>query len=230
MTCARTLMVMAWIAMCILCTFIVHWEKLYDRKKYPLSFYEHFLEQIRLCQNEDDLFTCMFMLLHWKFGKVREGTGETTNTVIIDNTPFTWSSIKTDFEQHKNDTDFLQYCFGFRNRDIDSLEFFKYIKEQKRIFGKSLVLHVFLMHILRPEEYPMIDQHVWRTMKVFQANTKSINQKPETWDDYRAYMAFFKDVFTLLQGENHLQFNRQTIDRAFMAFGKWIKQRSRALW
>lgn len=213
--------------MCILCSFIMHWEKLYDRKKYPLLFYEHFLDQIRSCQNEDDLFVFMSMLLHWKFGKVKEGTGETTETVFIDNRRFTWSSINTDFEQYRNDKDFLRHCFEFRDGHINSLEFFKYIKERKRVFGRSLVLHIFVMHILRPEEYPMIDQHVWRTMKVFMTDTKSINRKPETWDDYRAYTAFFKDVFTSLQGENHLRFDRQTIDRAFMAFGKWIKQRSR---
>jgi len=211
--------------MCLLCSFIGDWEKRYDKEKYPPLFYEHFLKQIKLCQNETDLFTYLFRMLHWKFGKVREGTGEVANTIIIDNTPFTWLSIEGDFERYKNDTEFLQHCFQFRNGETDAYEFFRYIQERKQIFGKGLVLHIFLMHLLRPEEYPIIDQHVWRTMKVFHADTWSINQKPETWDDYKRYMAFFNDVFTSLQGENHLQFDRQTIDRAFMSFGKWVKER-----
>ena len=208
--------------MCILCPFIQNWEKRYDGKKYPLIFYRHFLEQTRKCQNEIELFKNLFILLHWKLGRVREGTGD--NNVIIDNRPFNLLSIESDFEQYRNDIGFLQHCFQFRNGEIEGYAFFRYIREKKQIFGRSLVLHVFLMHSLRPEDYPMIDQHVWRTMRVFHAETRSINQKPITWNDYERYRTFFNNVFIFLRGENHLRFDRHTIDRAFMSFGKWIKE------
>ena len=211
--------------MCILCVFIRNWEKQYNRVKYPLTFYNHFLKRIKTCQDHNDLFNYIFLMLHWKFGTVKKGTGEPTNTITIEGESFTWSSvdIARDFEECRNDADFLQKCFQFRNGVISGYEFFRYIKEEKRIFpNRKLVPYVFLMHLLRPEQYPMIDQHVWRAMNIFQANLKSIYEKPKTWSDYEQYIKFFNNIVESLTGEGHIQLDRQTIDRGLWSFGKWI--------
>lgn len=212
--------------MCILCTFIENWEHQYDQVKYPLAFYNYFLKRIKACQQPNNLFTCLFLMLHWKYGKVREGTDKAKNMITINGKSFSWSNINIDFEKYRNDANFLNQCFDFRDGVIDGHEFFEYLRE-KKIFGKSLVLQVFLLHLLRPSQYPMIDQHVWRAMRVFHANLKSIYEKPKTWSDYKQYMEFFNNVVKSLKGEGHIQFDKQTIDRALMSFGKWIKSKKK---
>jgi len=70
----------------------------------------------------------------------------------------------------------------------------------------------------------MIDQHVWRTMNIFQANLKSIYEKPKTWSDYEQYMEFFNKIVESLEGEGHIKLDRQTIDRGLWSFGKWLQR------
>lgn len=162
-------------------------------------------------------------MLHWKLGKVREGVGKKASTITIKGIPFNWDKIRIDFEQYRNDIDFLKNCLRFRDGDMDGPEFFKYIKDQKRIFGRGLVLHVFLMHLMSPEKYPIIDQHVWRAMKVFHGNVEIPLEKPKKWAEYEHYRQFFRAFFNSLQGQDCIEIDKHTVDRSLMAFGKWIK-------
>jgi hypothetical protein len=203
------------------------WDQVYNRVKYPLPFYNYYLELIKTCQSREELFRFLIQVLRWKLGDVREGKSTSANTVTINGRSFTWSdndSIEK-FKKYSGDVHFLRYCFSFRNGLMDGRKFFKYLHEEKRVFGKSLVLHIFLMHALKPEEYPIIDQHVWRAMKVFQRELESLSAPPEKWDDYERYRNFFNAFLESLCKNGRVRFDRHSVDRALMSFGKWIKSR-----
>jgi len=188
-----------------------------------LPFYNHFLERIRTCQDTEELFDCLFAMLHWKLGNVQKGTGSETSPIVdIDGISYTWSDVGGDFWKRRTDTDFLNHCLRFRDGKISGCEFFEYLKD-RRVFGSRLVLNAFMIHLLRPEEHPMIDQHVWRAMHVLKGLLESTDDEPTLWEDYKEYESFFNEAMESMNGPSHTRFERNAVDRAFMAFGKWIK-------
>ena len=188
--------------------------------KYPLPFYNYFLEKIKTCKNPDELFDCLFTMLHWKLGVVRaSATKETGNSVSIGGLTYAWSDLQGDFGKLKTDADFLKQCFSFRDGKIGDTTFYDYMKK-RMIFKSGIVLFVFIIHLLRPAQYPMIDKHVWRAMKSLKKEAvQHVVGEPEDWGDYKKYTAFFDLIVSSLKRHDPVQFDISAIDRALMAFG-----------
>ena len=87
----------------------------------------------------------------------------------------------------------------------------------KKFNGLSVVWKIFLLHIIKPQEYPIYDQHVHRTYNFihqlpYKTNSVS-NQDKENF--------YFKIYSTFILGLN--QINLKKLDEAFFLFGKFIK-------
>ncbi|MFH2027898.1 MAG: hypothetical protein ABIJ08_02055 [Nanoarchaeota archaeon] len=97
---------------------------------------------------------------------------------------------------------------NFRDRKVDKLP----------KLTNGLVWTIFFKHICRPEEFPMIDQHAYRAFLyiVHGIPQKKIqgNDLIDKYDEFKEY------VFRL---SNDHQIELRIIDKAFMAYGQFLK-------
>jgi hypothetical protein len=84
----------------------------------------------------------------------------------------------------------------------------------RKIFSTGIVYQVFLMHICRPEEYPIFDQHVFRAF-IF-LTRKKIVDIPKDIQDYLNYRKF------VFQIQKKYKIKLRDIDKALMAFGQFL--------
>jgi hypothetical protein len=199
------------------------WNGRYDDKKYPTLFYHHFLSQIENSQDDGEIFDFLSELVDWKFGKIREG-GDANFRVKVYGLSYVGLEKNSEFRKHRTNMDFLSQCKRFKNGLVSGFEFFRCITETNKIFPSSrLVMPVFVIHVLRPKEYPIIDQHVWRAMNILTRSPAGIDERPASWEDYQKYMAFFDNIVKSIDGPEHTRFDRSVVDRALWAFGRGIK-------
>jgi len=91
----------------------------------------------------------------------------------------------------------------------------------KRFFPFGLIYQIFLMHICKPEEYPIFDQHVFRAFTFI--IKKEIVDKPKNPEDYWRYREF------VLKVSKERKISLRDIDKGLMAFGKFLANPSRIL-
>ncbi len=80
----------------------------------------------------------------------------------------------------------LRRLNDFRNGQIDEKSFLKIVEN---IFPNGFIWPVFLFHIARPYEFPIVDQNVFRAFSI-QTN----NKIPEDLGNYKEYKDFFFNV------------------------------------
>jgi len=83
-----------------------------------------------------------------------------------------------------------------------------------KIFKNGIIYRIFLMHICRPTEYPIFDQHVFRAF-IF-LTTKNIPKELQTIEDYKDYRDF---VFKI---HEQYKISLRNIDKGLMAFGQFL--------
>jgi hypothetical protein len=84
--------------------------------------------------------------------------------------------------------------------------------------GFGFIWAVFAAHCIKPETYPLYDQHVYRTYIYLQSNgSKAPNTAPNKWSEYLNYCAFFNAQLS------QTDLNQADCDRALWSFGKMIK-------
>lgn len=117
-----------------------------------------------------------------------------------------------------------------KEKKKDVLKFRKYNSDQeslykfsKSFFPAGLVYPIFLMHICKPEEYPIFDQHVFRaftfiTKKEIVDRPKNINIK-----DYWRYKEFVLQIY------KERKISLRDIDKGLMAFGQFLANSSKIL-
>ena len=95
------------------------------------------------------------------------------------------------------------------------------IDEFNRAFSElSTIWKIFLLHCIKPNSYPIFDQHVFRAMRFIQTNTivELPKSKKEKYSQYlNLYLSFF-DRLVLLSGQNGIE-----VDHALWVFGKSLK-------
>lgn len=108
----------------------------------------------------------------------------------------------------------------FKNSDKVDLEAFK-----QEFNNLTAVWKIFLLHIIKPKEYPIYDQHIHRTFlfiheKDFSnlSNT-SINNKAKELFYFEEYLPFIKS--------NNIK-DLKKLDEAFFAFGQFLNTRNYA--
>lgn len=87
----------------------------------------------------------------------------------------------------------------------------------------STIWKVFLLHVIRPTEYPMLDQYVIRAYEYIIIN-ESNPEMPQTnkqKEDF--YFNYYVDFFNDLASKMSKRSTRKHLDEALWAFGKFLK-------
>jgi len=84
----------------------------------------------------------------------------------------------------------------------------------REIFRSGIVYSIFLIHICKPEEYPIFDQHTFRSFNFI--TKKEFGSKPKDKEDYLKYKRFIFRV------NKEYKIDLRDIDKALMAFGQFL--------
>lgn len=101
-------------------------------------------------------------------------------------------------------------------KDQFNLELFK-----KEFKDMTVIWKIFLLHIIKPNKYPIFDQHVFRAMvyiKFFKI--EEIPNKESERE--RIYFEEYVDFFNEIKLKSPSNFNKK-IDESLWAFGKFLK-------
>ena len=84
----------------------------------------------------------------------------------------------------------------------------------------SVIWKVFLLHLIDPKEFPIYDQHVFRSFKFFTNGV--IEDRPKSDQDYyKTYKYEYLEWFNRLKNEYDLE--PRMMDKSFFSFGKMLK-------
>lgn len=165
--------------------FIKFWLQFYDDRKYKeKKFYYPYIED--LSKNDS-----LGKLWRWKMQE-----------------KFFTPHNQRALEQMKAN---IEIILDFRKSNPSFQELYNF---SRRIFKSGVVYPVFLIHVCKPEDYPIFDQHVFRAF-IFLITGK-ITDKPKEIKDYLNYRKF---VFKIHKQHN---INLRDIDKALMAFGQFL--------
>jgi hypothetical protein len=174
--------------------FILFWKDYYNEGKYPDDEYEYHLRKDGVIAPEGLLY-----LLEWKNGNPLSGKKMQIYRVAVEN---------------------LDRLMGFRLRgSIGGEDVVELLRLVSGIIRTGLIWKIFLMHITRPEDFPMFDQHVYRAY-CFLENGE-ITETSFTESDFGLYHQYRSFVIDLSEKE---KIDLRTIDKALFAFGRFIKE------
>ena len=84
----------------------------------------------------------------------------------------------------------------------------------------SVIWKIFLLHLIDPNEFPIYDQHVYRSFRFF--TTGIIEDRPTNDRDYyETYKFGYLDWFNKLKNVHGLE--PRMMDKSFFSFGKMLK-------
>ena len=93
----------------------------------------------------------------------------------------------------------------------------------RKIFKSGIIYPVFLIHICKPQKYPIFDQNVFRSFIFLTTKEKEIVDTPK---DIRDYLNYRKFVFQI---HAKYKIKLRDINKALMAFGQFLKDRPQFL-
>lgn len=117
----------------------------------------------------------------------------------------------------------------FRNGRIDENRFLKIVEN---IYPKGFIWQVFLFHIAHPDEFPIADEHVFRSFSFLQSKNKI---PKEGWEKYKEYKIFFFDVAKhagIIEKQPKknecdsydIVYRLKKVDDALFSFGQFLKK------
>lgn len=169
----------------------------YNAQKYSEDFYQCHLDVLRtapvVAKPVEQAVEHLFL---WKLGKVR--THKTFRSSPLEfrdshgnqfhKIPVTGANSRA--LARATEQTRLQNGLAFRNGELSYEKF----KEHARGIAESVVLPTFYVHIWRPSEYPILDEKVWKVFCDASRRTVCRYTKPRDWDDYEAYIEFFRKL------------------------------------
>lgn len=178
--------------------FVNYWKEFYDETKYPTAVYEQNLNIGGQLDHNN-----LKALLEWKLAFI-----PSIQRVEVVNKLTTWAwmklksfndfrSLETVLEEHFNE--FWNLCQGIARKA-----------------QRGFVIGAFLLHIARPMDYPILDQHVLRAYRFIQRG--EVVDPPQNLETYLGYKDFF-DGFC-----KQTQSKPRDVDKALMAFGKQLQR------
>jgi hypothetical protein len=174
---------------CSAANFVHFWSKRYDEGEYKDLDYEKNLNRQGLLTKGNIQF-----LLEWKRGN---------------RLPKQWQSIANRLMQAIDIMNKFRQLPKVSNEEFS--DFWSFIST---IIESGIVLKVFVLHISRPEDYPIVDQHVLRAWNFL--TQKKVEDPKKTLENYRKY----RDSFLELTRKSGM--NMRSVDRALMAFGQFL--------
>jgi hypothetical protein len=165
--------------------FIDFWKQFYDDRQHPdEKFYFPYINDL----SEGDFLD---KLWRWKMGLHFKNK---SNQKVL-------NLIKENTETIRN----------FRKSEPTFNELYEF---SEKIFKSGIVYRIFLVHICKPNDYPIFDQHVFRAFNFLV--TGKITNMPTNIKDYLNYKKF------VLKIHRQYDLNLRDIDRALMAFGQFL--------
>jgi hypothetical protein len=169
--------------------FVSFWARFYEESKYPDSIYKANLNEGKQLNQAN-----IKPLLEWKNGRPLSKKKQEIAVKVINNLPR--------FNQFRLLT------------EVTQMEFEKFWMRLSKIVKTGLVWRVFLLHMARPEDYPIVDQHV---LRAYHYLTRGKIAEPEqTLQAYESYRTFFGELVEK-SGEEH-----RHVDKALMCFGQFL--------
>ena len=179
----------------------------YDDRKYPPAVYEQLLDAFRVpCQvAKGDIRTAIL----WKFGHLGKLRIPAHHEELISELQQEWPGLVSAL-------------------DGSDEEVFKQL--MTAVGGLTRYITVsFLLHLLRPTEIPIIDQHNFRAMNYFFKAVRSgwrSKAKPSTWGDLVMLSAFSRGVQSGWKAVDPATVpSERRLDWFLMMFGKALKAR-----
>lgn len=169
--------------------FVEFWERLYEEGKYPDSIYEKNLNKSGRLSDEN-----IEPLLEWKNGGPLSKAKKNIANKIKEN---------------------LHKFNDFRGlKTVSQDDFNEFWGLTSNIIKTGIVWRVYLVHIARPDDYPILDQHVLRAYHYLTRG--EIAEPPQTLDTYNEYRKLFNKIVKETGKEPRM------VDRALMAFGQYL--------
>lgn len=171
--------------------FILFWAQFYDERKYPDKTV--YFPNVRAKKLSEDNIRKLF---EWKNGMSLSGIKGAILMRAINRLEL----INTFKKRKGASTDDVRDFFEFTNE-----------------ITKGFVWRIFIVHIARPKELPMIDQFVFRSYKFLTEG--KIMKHSEKYKNIEEYFAY-RDFFNNLMKKSKADF--RTVDKALMAFGQFL--------
>ena len=99
-------------------------------------------------------------------------------------------------------------------QNVTKAEFDSFWEFTCSIIGSGIVYRAFLVHISRPDDFPMVDQHVLRAWNFLENN--KVEDPEQTLAKYLKYREFVKEM-SKQSGKTFRE-----IDKALMPFGQFL--------
>ncbi|HVA39344.1 MAG TPA: hypothetical protein VNF49_01675 [Candidatus Binataceae bacterium] len=176
----------------------------FNERKYPSAVYEELLRVFGTPQQARDYIG---QALHWKYGNFEKENSPTSHKALIKSVQEIWSEVSFS---------------GLAAEVFRSLD--------AKVDGKKRYITVsFLLHLLRPKEIPIIDQHNFRAMnhyfKTLRREWRS-KSKPSTYNDLTTLSSFLNSIRTRWKTSDKARApSERKLDRFLMMYGKELKKR-----
>lgn len=195
--------------------FVAFWQDQYSDEKYSDELYRECLSSLQAADLSPRVFReAIVGALCWKDGKGKQYQNER----IVTAKPNTIKNIPrmSDEEIGPILTKYLEY----RNRPLvmDRGQWlYRYLTDDLKMWD-TVVIPVFICHLAKPAQIPIVDQHVVRAQRILQGDTGNISITRLVWKDYVKYYDFYWEVAHNLGYSNFEDFRK--LDKALWAFGK----------
>ena len=213
-------------------SFVEAWSRKFQSDKYSLDFYFTKIKELALAKNPKDAGVAIIELLHWKDGKVLEDSNgevviETVRYKLLPTKPNTYSISK-----HKEilcSKEFFQWIQEVKVMTTFDATEVKELSSVFNLYGKdSIVIPVFILHIISPETFPLYDQHVERAKRVLLAQEVRFPRDEINLTTYEEYQSFFQEMIITCFGHQPNFENIKKVDNALWSFGKWFKEQHKS--
>lgn len=175
--------------------FVSFWSKLYDPGRYPD---EEYLKHLKV--NEDLMIS-------------EELTGEDIEPLFVWKNGMSLSKNKKKIVEKAKEK--LKEINKFRKSsqisEDDINKFFELVSK----ISDGIIYRTFILHIAKPDEFPIFDRYVFRACNFI--NKRQTSNEPKDFGDYKYYRNFFRQ---LKLGSNK---DWRETDKALMAFGQFLE-------
>ena len=104
---------------------------------------------------------------------------------------------------------------------LNHLPYENFIKYADDITKNSIILPSFFVHIFKPEQYPIMNDNVWKVYVELTNKNVYLNTKPTDWPHYQQYCS----LCSYLRKAYGLTFRQ--IDKGFFVLGSQLKNKAR---
>lgn len=192
--------------------FVTRWASDFPEYEFPREFYLQHLEELQLAENSWAFSEQLNALFHWKSGRAR-----------------LYIPMQHDIPHHLS-----KFVRGLSGKDLDDFywlfreiseanedcltEPLSLIREKLKGSWSAIIDSAFILHLARPTEWPIIDQHTIRSFIALSAG--DVVLKPFIdWKLWEGYVSFFNEAVKSSQVENSIE-GRSRVDSALFSWGK----------